>query len=63
MFFPFCCNPHSMSYSDFKQQKLKRLKAVRDFLEARLAAVDAEIETVERQLATTAARSDSAEAA
>ena len=30
--------------------KLDRLKAMRDFLEARLAATNAEIETVERQM-------------
>ncbi|MEL6856312.1 MAG: hypothetical protein AAFO83_14565 [Cyanobacteria bacterium J06607_13] len=52
MFFPFCCNPHQVSSQDYKQLKLKRLKAIRDFLEARLAATNAEIETVERQMAT-----------
>ncbi|MGB7086214.1 MAG: hypothetical protein WBD47_11725 [Phormidesmis sp.] len=52
MFFPFCCGPHQMSYQDYKQFKLKRLKAIRDFLEGRLAATNAEIETVERQMAT-----------
>ncbi|MEL6160317.1 MAG: hypothetical protein AAGJ95_12080 [Cyanobacteria bacterium J06554_11] len=51
MFFPFCCNPHQASPQDYKQFKLKRLKAIRDFLEARLAATNAEIETVERQMA------------
>lgn len=52
MFFPFCCSPHSTSPQDYKKFKLKNLKAARDFLEARLAATNAEIETVERQMAT-----------
>ncbi|MEM8501648.1 MAG: hypothetical protein AAF716_00675 [Cyanobacteria bacterium P01_D01_bin.1] len=50
--FPFFCAPHSYSPQDYKKFKLKRLKAIRDFLEARLAAYNAEIETVERQMAT-----------
>lgn len=50
--FPFCCAPHQYSAQDYKKFKLQRLKAVRDFLEARLAATNAEIETVERQIAT-----------
>jgi len=52
MFFPFCCSPHQASPQDFKKFKLKNLKAMRDFFEARLAATNAEIETVERQLST-----------
>ncbi|KPQ34310.1 MAG: hypothetical protein HLUCCA11_15435 [Phormidesmis priestleyi Ana] len=52
MFFPFCYGPSHNCDSDYKQYKLKRLKAIRDFLEARLAATNAEIETVERQMAT-----------
>ena len=52
MFFPFCCTPHQYSDQDYKKFKLKRLRAIRDFLEARLAATNAEIETVERQMAT-----------
>ncbi|MEM6596953.1 MAG: hypothetical protein AAF810_04085 [Cyanobacteria bacterium P01_D01_bin.36] len=59
MFFPFCCNPHPTSAQDYKQLKLKRLKSIRDFLESKLAATNAEIETVERQMAT----GDNAEAA
>ncbi|NJM97079.1 MAG: hypothetical protein HC800_07780 [Phormidesmis sp. RL_2_1] len=59
MFFPFCCGPHQAAYPDYKQYKLKRLKAIRDFLEARLAATNAEIETVERQMSV----SESSEAA
>lgn len=55
MLFPFFCGPHHQpSYQDYQQFKLKRLKAIRDFLEGRLAATNAEIETVERQVATTA---------
>jgi hypothetical protein len=50
MFFPFCCGPHQASPQDYKKFKLKNLKAIRDFLEARLAATNAEIETVQRQL-------------
>lgn len=51
MFFPFCCGPHHQhSPQDYKKFKLKNLKAIRDFLEARLAATNAEIETVERQI-------------
>lgn len=52
MFFPSCCSPHQTSPKDFKKFKLKNLKAMRDFFEARLAATNAEIETVERQLST-----------
>jgi hypothetical protein len=52
MFFPFCCGPQP-SYQDYKQHKLKRLKAIRDFLESRLAATNAEIETMERQMSET----------
>ncbi|MEO0770833.1 MAG: hypothetical protein AAFY72_15675 [Cyanobacteria bacterium J06649_4] len=51
MFFPFCCSPHNTSPEDYKKFKLKNLKAIRDFLEARLAATNAEIETIERQMA------------
>ena len=57
--FPFCCGPNKCSPQDYKKFKLKNLKAVRDFLEARLAATNAEIETVERQMAN----SEAAEAA
>ncbi len=49
MFFPCFCNPHA-SPQDYKKFKLKNLKAMRDFFEARLAATNAEIETVERQI-------------
>ena len=37
---------------DYTSMKLKRLKAIRDFLESKLAATNAEIETVERQMGT-----------
>ncbi len=50
MFFPFDCGSNRTSYQDYKRHKLKMLKAVRDFHEARLAATNAEILTIERQM-------------
>jgi hypothetical protein len=50
MFFPFYCGSNQTSYQDYRRHKLKMLKAVRDFHEARLAATNAEISTVERQI-------------
>ncbi|MEO0948996.1 MAG: hypothetical protein AAFY11_12795 [Cyanobacteria bacterium J06641_5] len=50
MFFPFCLSLQQSSYKDYRRQKLKQLKAFRDMLETRLAATNAAIETVERQL-------------
>jgi hypothetical protein len=51
--FPFFCGSHPMNHREYKRFKLNQLKAIRDFLEVRLAATNAEIETVERQIATT----------
>jgi hypothetical protein len=50
MFFPFSCGSSQTSYQDYRRHKLKMLKAVRDFHEARLAATNAEILTIERQI-------------
>ncbi|MEL6777319.1 MAG: hypothetical protein AAFO06_08690 [Cyanobacteria bacterium J06597_16] len=49
MFFPFCAPCHRTSRSDHQQHKLNFLKMMRDSLETRLAAINAAIETVERQ--------------
>lgn len=52
MFFPWyksCFNPESNSASTWRQNRLKFLKSMRNELETRLAAVNAAIETMERQ--------------
>jgi hypothetical protein len=52
MFFPWyksCFHPDSMSPSNWRQHRLEFLKFMRDDLEARLAAINAAIETIERQ--------------
>ena len=52
MFFPWyqsCFNPESNSSENYRQRKLKFLKFMRDNLETRLAAINAAIETIERQ--------------
>ncbi|NJN21625.1 MAG: hypothetical protein HC812_11155 [Leptolyngbya sp. RL_3_1] len=49
--FPFCCGPKSFSYADMQKHKLNMLKAVRNSLETRLAATNAAIATLERQVA------------
>ena len=49
MFFPFCFIPRSFSPKDYRQCQLKTLKAMRDSLETRMAALNAAIETMERQ--------------
>ena len=52
MFFPwhkFCFNPESNSAATWRQSRLKFLKSMRNELETRLAAVNAAIETMERQ--------------
>ncbi len=52
MFFSWCqsCfNPESNSASNWKQRRLKFLKSMRDDLETRLAAINAAIDTIERQ--------------
>jgi hypothetical protein len=50
MFFPFRCGSNQTSYQDYRRHKLNMLKAVRDFHETRLAATNAEISTIERQM-------------
>ena len=52
MFFPFCksCfNPESNTVSTWRQRRLQFLKSMRDDLETRLAAINAAIDTIERQ--------------
>lgn len=44
-----CFNPEFASASTWKQRRLKFLKSMRDDLETRLAAINAAIETIERQ--------------
>ncbi|WP_013323138.1 hypothetical protein [Gloeothece verrucosa] len=52
--FPFfgnpCCTNESISRKTYQERKLKFLKGIRDDLEARLAGLNASIETIERQL-------------
>lgn len=52
--FPFWGNPcwgaESVSHKTYQERKLKFLKRMRDELEARLAGLNAAIETIERQL-------------
>lgn len=52
--FPFFGNPcwgnYTVSRREYRQQKLRFLKSMRDELEARLAGLNAAIETIERQL-------------
>ena len=50
MFFPFCYDSNKSSYQDYRRRKLNMLKAARDFHETRLAALNAEISTIERQM-------------
>ncbi|MGL6340733.1 MAG: hypothetical protein ACRC80_16530 [Waterburya sp.] len=52
MFFPWyksCFSPESCSPGSWRQNRLKFLKFMRDDLETRLAAINAAIETLERQ--------------
>ncbi len=52
MFFPWYksyCNPESKATSTWRQRRLKFLKSMRDDLETRLAAINAAIDTIERQ--------------
>lgn len=49
-FFNACCSPESWSDKVYKERKLNFLKMIRDSLEARLAAVNAAIVTIESQL-------------
>ncbi|MEM6714659.1 MAG: hypothetical protein AAGD09_16820 [Cyanobacteria bacterium P01_F01_bin.56] len=48
MFFS-CFFPNEETRSQYRTHKLSMLKAMRDSLEARLAALNAAIETIERQ--------------
>lgn len=52
--FPFwmnpCCHPGSMPQKSYRQHQLEFLKWMRDSLETRLAAVNAAIATMERQM-------------
>lgn len=52
MFLPLfkaCCNFDADSTSSWKQRRLMFLKAMRDDLETRLAAINAAIDSIERQ--------------
>jgi hypothetical protein len=49
--FPFCCGPKLFSYEEMQKNKLNMLKAMRNSLETRLAATNAAISTLERQMA------------
>jgi hypothetical protein len=54
MFFPWfnyhsCWNPETSSPESHRQRKLKFLKTMRDELETRLAAINAAIDSIERQ--------------
>jgi hypothetical protein len=53
MFFPwfkdYSCYDFESNSQQRRQRKLKFLKSIRDDLEARLAAIEAAIETIERQ--------------
>jgi hypothetical protein len=51
MFFPpFCMAPSPESRRQYQQYKLEMMKAFRDSLETRLAALNAAISTVEQQI-------------
>lgn len=51
MFFPpFCMPPSTESRRQYQRYKLEMMKAFRDSLETRLAAVNAAISTVEQQM-------------
>jgi hypothetical protein len=58
MFFPFCCTPSPEARRQHQQFKLDMMKAFRDSLETRLAAINAAIGSVEQQM-----RQDSEETA
>ncbi|MBE7383648.1 MAG: hypothetical protein F6J95_019790 [Leptolyngbya sp. SIO1E4] len=51
MFFS-CFFPDQTARANYRVKKLEMLKAMRDSLEARLAALNAAIETLERQQGT-----------
>jgi hypothetical protein len=46
----FCCSNEPSSRRTYQERKLKFLKVMRDELEARLAGLNAAIETIERQI-------------
>ena len=48
--FPFCLFPSAENRRQYQQQKLEMMKAFRDSLETRLAALNAAINSVEQQL-------------
>jgi hypothetical protein len=52
--FPFweilCCGNEPSSRCNYQERKLKFLKGMRDEVETRLAALNAAIETIERQI-------------
>jgi hypothetical protein len=52
--FPFwmnpCCHPGTTTQQSYRQHQLEFLKWMRDSLETRLAAVNAAIDTMERQM-------------
>ncbi len=52
--FPFwmnpCCHSSSLTHKSYRQNQLEFLKWMRDSLETRLAAVNAAITTMERQM-------------
>ncbi|MFZ4676621.1 MAG: hypothetical protein ACOYM4_13170 [Nodosilinea sp.] len=50
MFFPFCAPPSAESRRQYQRYKLEMMKSWRDSLEARLAALNAAISTVEQQI-------------
>ncbi|MEM6425568.1 MAG: hypothetical protein AAF651_13205 [Cyanobacteria bacterium P01_C01_bin.73] len=60
MFFPLCFSSQKPSFKHARQQKLKMLKAMRDSLETRLAAINAAIQTIERQMADSSEDSSAA---
>ena len=53
MFFS-CFFPDTAALVNYRARKLEMLKAMRDSLEARLAALNAAIETMERQQGSSA---------
>jgi hypothetical protein len=56
----FSCGNFSCSRKDYEEKRLKFLKWMRDDLEARLAGLNAAIDTLERQRQTTEETSSSA---
>jgi hypothetical protein len=49
-FGPGCCSPDANARRDYQERKLKFMKWFRDDLETRLAALNAAISTLERQM-------------